>query len=122
MYLEDGGRNFLRNSDTLINCIMAKITQRYADAGIEGRRKYTSKPFTLRPQKEVSGQQNLPATLRPGKTLYPLYRRLGRPRGRCERHGKSLPSRIRSPDLPAVSELLYRVRHPGSHGNVERRK
>jgi hypothetical protein len=31
-----------------------------------------------------------------------------------DRCGKSRPTRIRSPDLPAHSELLYRLRYPGS--------
>jgi hypothetical protein len=29
--------------------------------------------------------------------------------------GKSRPTGIRSPDLPARSESLYRLRYPGSH-------
>jgi hypothetical protein len=35
--------------------------------------------------------------------------------GRC---GKSRPTRIRSPDLPARSESLYRLRYPGSPSSV----
>ena len=31
-----------------------------------------------------------------------------------DRRGKSPPTGIRSPDLPARSESLYRLRHPGS--------
>jgi hypothetical protein len=31
-----------------------------------------------------------------------------------DRCGKSRPTGIRSPDLPARSELLYRLRYPGS--------
>jgi hypothetical protein len=31
-----------------------------------------------------------------------------------ERCGKSRPTGIRSPDLPAPSESLYRLRYPGS--------
>ena len=30
---------------------------------------------------EVGGQHHAPASLPPGKTQYPLYKRLGRPRG-----------------------------------------
>jgi hypothetical protein len=31
-----------------------------------------------------------------------------------DRCGKSCPTRIRSPDLPALSDSLYRLRYPGS--------
>jgi hypothetical protein len=55
----------------------------------------------------ITPRQPLP----PGKTRYPLYKRLGRHRSRC---GKSRPTGIRSPDLPAHSESLYRLRYPGS--------
>ena len=54
------------------------------------------------------------ATLRPfilGKFRYPLYRRLGGPKGRSGRVRKiSPPTGIRSPDCPARSESLYRLR------------
>jgi len=52
--------------------------------------------------------------LPPGKTRYPLNRRLGGPQGRCWRVGKiSPPTRIRSPDRPARSKSLYRLSYPG---------
>jgi hypothetical protein len=34
---------------------------------------------------EVGGQSHAPAALLPGKTRYPLYRRLGGPKGQSER-------------------------------------
>jgi hypothetical protein len=34
-----------------------------------------------------------------------------------DRCGKSCPTGIRSPDLPARSESLYRLSYPGSHLN-----
>jgi hypothetical protein len=44
-----------------------------------------------------------------GKTWYPLYRRLGGPQGRSGQVRKiSPPNSIRSPDVPARSESLYR--------------
>jgi len=51
----------------------------------------------------------------PGKaTRYPLYRRLGGPQGQFGRVRKiSPPTEIRSPDLPARSESLYRLSYPG---------
>jgi hypothetical protein len=58
----------------------------------------------------VGGQQHAPAALPPGKTRYPLYRRLGVPQGRSGRVRKiSPPIRISSPDRPARSESLYRL-------------
>jgi hypothetical protein len=59
---------------------------------------------------------------RPGRftpwkeTRYPLYRRLGGPQGRSGRLWKiSPPTGIRSPDRPACSESLYRLRYSGPH-------
>jgi hypothetical protein len=51
-----------------------------------------------------------PGRFTPGKTRYPLYRRLGGPQGRSGRVQKiSPPTEIRSPDRPARSESLYRL-------------
>ena len=48
-----------------------------------------------------------------GKTRYPLYRRLGRPQGWSGQVQKiSQPTGIRSPDRPARSQSLYRIRYP----------
>ena len=55
----------------------------------------------------------VPTALPPGKTRYPLYRRLGGPQGRSGRARKiSPPNGIRSPDRPASSESLYRLSYP----------
>ena len=52
----------------------------------------------------VRGQRHAPAALPPGKTRYPLRRRLG---------AENLaPTGIRSPDRPARSESLYRPTYP----------
>ena len=51
--------------------------------------------------------------LPPGKTRYSLYRRLSGPQGRSGQVGKiSPPTGIRSPDRPARSQSLYRLRYP----------
>ena len=48
-----------------------------------------------------------------GKARYPLYRRLGRPQGRSGQVQKISPAiGIRSPDLPARNQSLYRIRYP----------
>ena len=41
---------------------------------------------------EVGGQCHAPAALPPGKTRYPLYRRLGGPKGQSGQVQKILPS------------------------------
>jgi len=52
-------------------------------------------------------------SLPPGKTLYPLYRRLGGPQGRSGQVRKfSPPTGIRSPDRTACSQSVYRLRNP----------
>jgi hypothetical protein len=51
-------------------------------------------------------------SLPPGKTRYPLYRRLGWPQGRSGQvRNVSPPTEIRSPDRPARSQSLYRPRY-----------
>ena len=62
----------------------------------------------------VGGQHHAPVALPPGKTRYPLYRRLGRPPGPVRTGAENLaPTGIRSPDRPARSESLYRLSYPG---------
>jgi hypothetical protein len=51
-------------------------------------------------------------TLPLGKTRYPLYRRLGGPQGWCGQAENLAPTGIRSPDSPALSQLLYRLSYP----------
>jgi len=52
-------------------------------------------------------------SLPPGKSRYPLYRRLHGPQGRSGQVRKiSPPTGIRSPDRPARSQSLYRLRYP----------
>jgi len=58
----------------------------------------------------VGSQRHAPAALPLGKTRYLLYRRLGGHQDRSRRVRKiSLPTGIRSPDLPERSESLYRL-------------
>ena len=64
----------------------------------------------------MGGQHHAPTASLPGKSRYPLYRRLGGPQDRSGRVRKMSPSTgIRSPDRPARSESLYRLRYPGPH-------
>jgi len=61
----------------------------------------------------VGGQRHAPAALPLGKTRHPLYRRLGGPQGRSGRAENFVATGIRSPDRPAGSESLWRLRYPG---------
>ena len=52
----------------------------------------------------MEGQHHAPVALPPGKTRYPLYRRLGGPQGRSGRVRKISPhTGIRSPDFQPVA-------------------
>ena len=65
----------------------------------------------------VGGQRHVPAALPPGKSRYPLYRRLGGPQSRSGWVRKiSAPTGIRSPDRLTGSESLYRQSYPGPRG------
>ena len=55
----------------------------------------------------------------PGKTRYPLYRKLGGPQGRSGRMQKFSPyTGIRSPDRPARSESVYCLSYSGPYTKV----
>jgi hypothetical protein len=61
----------------------------------------------------VGGQRHAPAALPPGMTRYPLYRRLDKAPEPVWTGAKNLAhTGIRSPDRPARSESLYRLRYP----------
>ena len=62
-------------------------------------------------------------SLPPGKTRYPLYRRLGGPQGLVWTGAENVThTGIRSPDRPARSQSLYRLRYPAheiyQHGTL----
>ena len=52
--------------------------------------------------------RNLP----PGKTRYPLYRRLGRTQGRSGEAENLVPTGIRSRTVQPVAQSLYRLSYP----------
>jgi hypothetical protein len=60
----------------------------------------------------VGGQRHAPAALSPGKTWYPLCRRLGGPGLFWMGVEDLAPTGIQSPDHPARNESLYRLSYP----------
>ena len=91
-----------------------KILPRTGQEGPEGEQMYSS---TL-PSTSALDWGGLstprPGRFTPRKDPVPIVRSLGGPQGRSGRVRKiSLPTGIRSPDLPARSESLYRLSYPG---------
>ena len=69
-----------------------KFHPRTVHEGTEGEYRYSSTLSLTSTLNGVGGQRHAPAVLLLGKTRYPLYRRLGGPRGRSGRVRKnSLP-------------------------------
>ena len=58
-------------------------------------------------------------TLPPGKTRYPLYRRLGGPQGRSGRAKNLVPTGIRSRIVQPITQSLYRLSYPATYGEVK---
>ena len=91
-----------------------KVHPRIGHEGPEVEYKHSSTLSLTSALDGVGVQHHAPAALRPGKTRYPLYRRLGGPQGRSGQVRKiSAPTGIRSPDRPASSESLYLLSYPG---------
>ena len=91
----------IRAAPALSHCRPTRQSDLYIDSkgkghpmtytGTEGRQGYSSSPFATRHLKEVGGQHHVPAALPPGRIRSQLYGRLGGPRGREGRHGKTRP-------------------------------
>jgi hypothetical protein len=60
--------------------------------GPEGEKGYSYTLSLTSALDEVGGQRQTPAALSPGKTRYPLYRRMGGPQGRSGRVRKISPA------------------------------
>ena len=54
-------------------------------------------------------------TLPPGKTRYPLYRRLGGPQGRSGRAENLVPTGIRSRTAQPLAQSLYQLSYPATN-------
>ena len=94
-----------------VKCTLAQAlrlcTGRTAHRGSRG----IALPFRDHGTRRGEGSASRPGrSLPPGKTRYPLYRKLGGPQGRSGQVRKiSPPTGIRSPDRPARSQSLYRL-------------
>ena len=89
--------------------IKVKVTPWCAWTGTEGRQRHSSNPFTTQ-HKKVSGHYHSLATLHPGKTQYPLYRRLGGPHEASLDNTENLAlHRYSTLDCPACSKSLYHL-------------
>jgi hypothetical protein len=94
--------------------VKGKVYSRTGLEGPEGEYRYSSTLSLTLALNGMCSHRHAPAALPPGKTRYPLYRRLSGPHSRSGRVRKiSPPTGIRSPDRPARSESLYRLRYPG---------
>ena len=88
--------------------VKVKFTLKQATKAQKGR--YSSTLSLTSALDEVGGQRQALAAFSPGKTRYPLYRRLGGSQGWTGRVRKiSPPTAIRSPDRPARSQSLYSI-------------
>ena len=57
-------------------------------------------------------------TLPPGKTRYPLYRRLGGSQGRSGRAENLVPAGIRSRTVQTVAQSLYQLSYRAHKNNI----
>ena len=98
---------FFLEWDIFQTYVLAKAKAKFVLEGPVGEYRYSS---TLSLTSVLDG-----GCLSPRKeTRYPLYRRLDQPQNRCGRVRKISSLRgIRSPNRPARSEALYRLRYPG---------
>jgi len=76
--------------------------------GLDGEQRYSSILSLTSALDGVGGQSHAPAALPPGKTRYPLCRRLGGPQGRSGQVGKiSPPTGFRSRSGPDDMEKIF---------------
>ena len=102
-----------------VNCTLVQVlrccTVRTAHRGCRG----IALPFHDHGTRRGEGSASRPGrSLPPGKTRYPLYRRLGGPQDLLDRCEKSRPYRDSIPDSPARSQSLYRLRYPVRQLNI----
>ena len=78
--------------------VKVKVIPWHAYAGTGGRWRHSSNPFAISALEGGGWSVRRPGRFTPGKeTRYPLYRRLGRPRGRSGRTRKISPTPVSGP-------------------------
>ena len=103
----------------------SKFHPRTGHEGPEGELLYSSTLPSTSALEAVGGQRHAPAALPPGKTRYPLYRRLGGHQGRSGRMREISPPPPQGFDprnRPARSESLFRLSYPGRQVIIYRNK
>ena len=103
MFMSTADGNFPEGKDKGI------VQARTGHKGPEGEMRYSSTLSLTLALDGVDGQRHTPVALPPGKTRYPLYRRLGSPQSRSGRVQKIL-----SPlgFNPQTIEPLYQLHYP----------
>jgi hypothetical protein len=77
----------------------------------------------MKVQRVMGGHRHAPDALPPEKSRYPPNRRLCGPQGRSGRGVEKVAlTGIRSPDRPAHSKSLYRLRYPGPSNMTGRQR
>jgi hypothetical protein len=101
-------------SKKIVKCTLVQTLRLCTGHTAHKERRGIALPFLAHGTKRGEGSASRPSgSLPPGKTWYPLYRRTGGPQGWSGQVGKiSSPTGIRSLDLPARSQSLYRLHYP----------
>ena len=104
----------IRFSKTFLKCTLVQALRLCTDRTPHRGSTGIALPFHNHGTRRGEGSASRPGrSLPPGKTWYPLYRKLGGPQGRSGQVRKiSLSTGIRSPDRPARSQSLFRLRYP----------
>ena len=92
--------------------LKVKFTLEQTTKAQRGEQRYSSAPSLTSALDRGGWSTSRCGLFTPGKTRYPLYRRLDGPQG-----GKSRSTSFRSPDRLACSVQLYRLSYPGPHYN-----
>ena len=98
-----------------VKCILVQALGLYGGRTAHTGRRGIAPLFLDHDTRRGEGSASRPGlSLRPGKTRYPLYRRLSGHKGRSGQVRKISP-----PGRPAHSQSLYRLRYPATHTNTD---
>jgi hypothetical protein len=88
-------------------CVKIMFTLGTGHEGPDAEKRYSSTLSLTSALDGVGGQRHAPATLTPGKTRYPLYRRMGGPQGRSGQVQKISPPAGFDPRTVQPVQSLY---------------